>query len=138
MIAITFWSFSATACRRAGGLSDNVRGRACHETDLGRRNEGEEETETLNSREFLQSVHRDDSQPLGVRMRCAVEALQYERPKLTAVGSAVLDEQTLVICWIKPLRGVERAKRPPPKMIDVTPHPAEELKGPMARMKRTV
>jgi len=136
--AITFWSFSATACRRAGGLSDNVRGRACHETDLGRRNEGEEETETLNSLEFLQSVYRDDSQPLGVRMRCAVEALQYERPKLTAVGSAVLDEQTFGDLLDKAIARVERAKRPPPKMIDVTPHPAGELKGPMARMKRRV
>jgi hypothetical protein len=38
----------------------------------------------------------------------------------------------------KAIARVERAKRPPPKMIDVTPHPAEELKGPMAKMKRTV
>src|SRR5262249_10562206 len=48
--------------------------------------EGEEETRALNSLEFLQSVYRDDEQPLATRIRCAVESLPYETPKLMAVA----------------------------------------------------
>jgi len=48
--------------------------------------EGEEEKKVLNSLEFLQSVYRDGQQPLTTRIRCAVESLPYETPKLMAVA----------------------------------------------------
>ena len=35
---------------------------------------------------FLQAVYRDTAQPLHTRIRCAVEALPYENPKLSAVA----------------------------------------------------
>jgi hypothetical protein len=47
---------------------------------------GEEEAKVLNSLEFLQSVYRDDQQPLSTRIRCAVKALAFERPKLAAIA----------------------------------------------------
>ena len=98
--------------------------------------EGEDEqTETLGSLEFLQSVYRDGGQPLGVRIRCAVEALQYERPKLTAVAHL---EGSLYEALEKAIE--KRANRPPPSlMIDakpVEPQPAEVLKKPFSKLRR--
>jgi hypothetical protein len=105
--------------------------------------EGEDEqTETLGSLEFLQSVYRDGGQPLGVRIRCAVEALQYERPKLTAVATADLNGNSFAELLDKAIERTARVKAPP-RMIDVTPvpvepHPASELKGPFARLRRRI
>ncbi len=44
------------------------------------------EPETANSLEYLQRIYRDPAQPIGVRMRAAIEAMPYENPKLSAVA----------------------------------------------------
>jgi hypothetical protein len=71
-----------------------------------------------------------------------VEALQYERPKLTAVATGALDGNSFGELLDKAIARVERSKRPPP-MIDITPVPveplpADELKAPFPRMRRRV
>jgi hypothetical protein len=38
--------------------------------------------------QLLQTIYRDQRVPLPVRIRCAVEALPYENPKLSAVAVA--------------------------------------------------
>jgi hypothetical protein len=45
--------------------------------------------------EFLQRTYRDVGQPLSTRIRCAVEALPFEAPKLSAVGVGYLDSTDL-------------------------------------------
>jgi hypothetical protein len=39
---------------------------------------------------LLQAVYRDHRQPLPVRVRCAVECLPFENPKLSAIGVSQL------------------------------------------------
>jgi hypothetical protein len=71
------------------------------------------------------------------QMRLLIELLPYYRPKLTAVahyqGSfAEALEQAIE----------RRANRPPPSLLieakPVEPHPASELKGPFARLRRRI
>jgi len=40
--------------------------------------------------ELLQSVYRDEAQPLSVRLRSAIEALPYENPKMSAMAVGYL------------------------------------------------
>src|SRR5262249_57483550 len=49
----------------------------------------EEGPEGETSLQLLQTVYRDRKQPLNVRVRCAVEALVHEYPKLSAVEHAL-------------------------------------------------
>jgi hypothetical protein len=46
----------------------------------------EEAPDGATALELLQSVYRDQRQPLHVRIRCAAEALPFETPKLGAVA----------------------------------------------------
>jgi hypothetical protein len=39
--------------------------------------------------EFLQSIFRDETVPLPVRMKAAIEAAPYVHPKLTAIANIV-------------------------------------------------
>jgi hypothetical protein len=39
------------------------------------------------SLDFLQAVYRDAGQPMATRIRCAVAALPFERPKLAVVAT---------------------------------------------------
>ena len=43
------------------------------------------------SLDFLQKIYRSPKQPIARRMRAAIEAAPYERPKLTAVATASMN-----------------------------------------------
>jgi|SRR5215469_17901599 len=94
--------------------------------------EGEEETKVLNSLEFLQSVYRDDQQPLSTRIRCAVEALAFERPKVAAIAHMDGSFAELLDKAIE-----QRTRRTP--LIEAKPVeqlPASVMKKPMSKLRR--
>src|SRR5262249_52267503 len=62
------------------------------------------------SLKLLQAIYKDKKQPLNVRVRCAIEALQYEVPKLSATAIATLDGKTFAAALE---RCIERSKGPP-------------------------
>ena len=91
--------------------------------------------------ELADSVVRGKMELSPPQMRLLIELLPYHAPKLTAVATAALDGNSFGELLDRAIARVERSKQPPPpKMIDVTPvpHPASELKGPMARLRRRV
>jgi hypothetical protein len=64
----------------------------------------EEGPEGETSLQLLQTVYRDRKQPLNVRVRCAVEALVHEYPKLSATAHVNYDfakelEKALERAW---------------------------------------
>src|SRR6516165_9951475 len=86
------------------------------------------------SLQLLQAIYKDKKQPLNVRVRCAVEALQYEHPKLSATAIATMDGKTFAEALE---RAIERSRQPVPllngpvKEID-----ASEMKKPFPRHYR--
>ena len=46
------------------------------------------------SLDFLQRIYRSTQQPMSLRMRAAIEALPFEKPKLSATAIAAFDGQT--------------------------------------------
>jgi hypothetical protein len=78
---------------------------------------------------LLQAVYR-------MRVRCAVEALPYENPKLSAIASTILDGASFAALLD---RATERSRGA--QLIEAKPEPneqhsPEELKGPMAKLER--
>src|SRR5215831_10665071 len=67
--------------------------------------------------------------------RVLIELLPYHAPKLTAVATAALDGHSFADLLD---RAIERSHGM--KLIEAqpVPHPASELKGPMARLRRRV
>jgi hypothetical protein len=66
-----------------------------------------------------------------VRVRCAVEALAHEYPRVSAVAVTSMSGQSFAEALE---RAIARSTKPPPKVIEaqlVEPLPASELKGPM-------
>jgi hypothetical protein len=69
------------------------------------------EPEKVNSLEYLQRIYRDPMQPTPVRMRAAIEALQFENPKLSSVGVGYFTNDTFA-------ERLERAIRASEKVIE--------------------
>jgi hypothetical protein len=88
--------------------------------------------------QLLQNVYRDRRQPLNVRVRCAVESLVHEYPKLSAVAHGHFDGKTYAEALEAELRAIERSKQPLPLAGPgpVIEHSADELKGPFTRLER--
>lgn len=70
----------------------------------------------VNALDFLQSIYRNPLQPLPVRIRCAIEALPFESPKLQATAIFTRDDfaDQLERCIRRSGRGKPLAL-PPPK-----------------------
>jgi hypothetical protein len=94
------------------------------------RDEGPEGKTSL---ELLQTVYRDRSQPLNVRVRCAVEALAHEYPRVSAVAVTNMGGKSFAEA---PERAIERSKAPLPLPAPTIEHDPGELKGPMQRLVR--
>jgi hypothetical protein len=92
----------------------------------------EEGPEGETSLQLLQTVYRDRKQPLNVRVRCAVEALAHEYPRVSAVAVTSMSGQSFAEALD---RAISRSNGPlllnsPPQL------PASELKQPMQRLRR--
>jgi hypothetical protein len=59
------------------------------------------------SLKLLQAIYKDKKQPLNVRVRCAIEALPFEVPKLSATAIATMDGKTFAQALD---RAIERSK----------------------------
>jgi hypothetical protein len=70
----------------------------------------EREPERVNSLEYLQRIYRDPTQPTPVRMRAAIEALQFENPKLSSIGVGYLTNDTFAERLERAIRASDRAK----------------------------
>jgi hypothetical protein len=85
------------------------------------------------SLQLLQAIYKDKNQPLNVRVRCAIEALPFEVPKLSATAIATMDGKTFAEALE---RCIERSQSPPLLNGPTEPLPPEELKRPMSRYRR--
>src|SRR6516164_7991958 len=91
----------------------------------------EEGPEGETSLQLLQTVYRDRKQSLNVRVRCAVEALAHEYPRVSAVAVTSMSGQSFA-------EQLERAitRSNGPLLLNSPPQlPASELKQPMQRLR---
>src|SRR6516162_3914470 len=63
------------------------------------------------SLQLLQTVYRDRKQPLNVRVRCAVEALAHEYPRVSAVAVTSMSGQSFAEALE---RAIKRSEQPLP------------------------
>jgi hypothetical protein len=91
--------------------------------------------DAITAHEFLQEIYRNEEVALPVRMRAAIESLPFETPKLASTTNLNFDASFAVLLD----KAIERSQRPL-KLIEAQPVPtqqsAEELKGPMSRLRR--
>jgi hypothetical protein len=73
--------------------------------------------EGKSSLELLQVIYKDRTLPLNVRVRCAIEALPFENPKLSAHAVSHMDGKDFASALE---RAIERSKKPtpPPNSLD--------------------
>ena len=81
---------------------------------------------------LLQMAYRGQVKLSPQQARCAIEALPYENPKLSATAIATMDGQSFAQALD---RAISRSKGP--LLLNAPPElPAEELKGPFTRLRR--
>ena len=91
------------------------------------------------SLQLLQNVYRDRKQPLSVRVRCAVEALQHEYPRVSAVAVTSMSGQSFAEALDRAISRSGIKPLPAPKVIEaepVQPVSAETMKKPFSRYRR--
>jgi len=95
----------------------------------------EDGPERETSLQLLQNVYRNRKQPLNVRVRCAVEALAHEYPRVSAVAVSHMNGQDFASALE---RAIQRSKSPlvlnAPTVHE--PVPAQEMKKPFQRYRR--
>jgi hypothetical protein len=93
------------------------------------------ETNTFEARRAIYNRVRavQSNQATNVRIRCAVEALPYENPRMSAVTIATMDGKTFAEALE---RAIERSQSPPLLNGPVQELPPSELKKPMSRYRR--
>jgi len=100
----------------------------------------EEGPEGETSLQLLQNVYRNRTQPLNVRVRCAVEALAHEYPRVSAVAVTNMSGKSFAEALDRAIQRSQspRVINPPPALAapTIVEHSPEELKGPMARLDR--
>ena len=84
------------------------------------------------SLQLLQAIYRDKGQPLNVRVRCAIECLPFETPKLSATAITSMDGKSFADALE---RAIIRSQSPPLLNGPVEPLPASELKGPFSNYR---
>ena len=96
--------------------------------------EVEDGPEGETSLELLQAVYRNRKQPLNVRVRCAVEALAHEYPRVSAVAVTSMSGQSFAEALDRAIERSGIKPLPAPKQIEARPVEqisAEKLKGTM-------
>jgi hypothetical protein len=100
----------------------------------------EEGPEGETSLQLLQAIYKNRKQPLNVRVRCAIEALAHEYPKVSAVQVSHMNGQDFASALE---RAIARSKAPlalnAPAVIEHEPAQqisAEEMKRPFQRYRR--
>jgi hypothetical protein len=91
------------------------------------------------SLQLLQAIYRDKAQPLNVRVRCAIESLPYETPKLSASTVVSMDGKSFAEMLDRATARSETVRLPAPRppVIDAAPVvSAEEMKRPFTSSYR--
>ena len=92
----------------------------------------EEGPEGETSLQLLQTVYRDRKQPLNVRVRCAVEALAHEYPRVSAVAVTSMSGQSFAEALE---RAIERSGTAPKVIEHEPPVSPEEMKNPFSNYR---
>ena len=95
--------------------------------------------------EFFELIMHNETLPLNVRMRAAEARAQYTYPKIAAVATTALDNNSFSAMLDRAILRSQAARElPAPVTIEAEPtkngvpveHPASELKKPMSRLRR--
>ena len=86
------------------------------------------------SLKLLQAIYKDKKQPLNVRVRCAIEALPFETPKLSATAITSMNGNSFAEALE---RAIARSNSPVPLLNGPAPPelPAETLKRPFSNYR---